>query len=65
MNGLLLLIPIALLLGAAGLVSFVWALQSGQFDDLDGEGSRILFDDEPPRGPVDVSHPSSSLGRSS
>ncbi len=45
MNGLLYLIPIALLLGFAGLAAFLWALGSGQFDDLDGAAGRILFDD--------------------
>ena len=48
MNGLLLLIPMALALGLCGLVAFLWALRSGQFDDLDGAAGRILFDDEPP-----------------
>jgi cbb3-type cytochrome oxidase maturation protein len=45
-NGLLILIPIALGLGALGLVAFIWALRSGQFDDLDGAAGRVLFDDE-------------------
>ncbi|MCC7166166.1 MAG: cbb3-type cytochrome oxidase assembly protein CcoS [Rhodospirillales bacterium] len=47
MTNLLVLIPIALLLGLAGLVAFLWALRSGQFDDLDGAAHRILFDDPP------------------
>ena len=46
MTNLLLLIPVALLLGGCGLAGFLWALKSGQFDDLDGAASRILFDDE-------------------
>jgi cbb3-type cytochrome oxidase maturation protein len=46
MNILLLLIPIALLLGGVGLAAFLWALRSGQFDDLDGAAHRILIDDE-------------------
>ena len=46
MNILLLLIPVALLLGFAGLAAFIWALRSGQFEDLDGAASRILFDDD-------------------
>jgi len=45
MNVLALLIPVALLLGLAGLAAFVWALRSGQFDDLDGAAHRILDDD--------------------
>lgn len=50
MSNLVFLIPIALLLGLVGLLAFLWALRSGQFDDLDGAAERILFDDdEPPR----------------
>jgi cbb3-type cytochrome oxidase maturation protein len=40
------LIPAALFLGLVGLGAFLWALKSGQFDDLDGTAHRILFDDE-------------------
>jgi cbb3-type cytochrome oxidase maturation protein len=43
-TNLLMLIPVALVLGALGLVGFLWALRSGQFDDLDGAANRILFD---------------------
>jgi cbb3-type cytochrome oxidase maturation protein len=46
MNGVLILIPIALLLGLTGLVAFLWSLKSGQFDDPDGAAMRILIDDE-------------------
>ena len=46
MSGILYLIPIALFLGGLGLVAFLWALRSGQFDDLDGAAHRILFDDD-------------------
>ena len=48
MSVLLYLIPIALFLGLLGLAGFLWALRSGQFDDLDGAAQRILFDDDPP-----------------
>ena len=50
MSNLLLLIPIALFLGLLGLGAFLWALKSGQFDDMEGAANRILFDDddEPP-----------------
>ena len=40
------LIPVALILGGIGLVAFLWALKSGQFDDLDGAAHRILFEDD-------------------
>lgn len=46
MDMLVYLIPVALFLGLAGLVAFLWALRSGQFDDLDGAAYRILFDEE-------------------
>ncbi len=50
MTNLLMLIPVALLLGLTGLLAFLWALKSGQFDDLDGAAHRILFeDDDAPR----------------
>jgi cbb3-type cytochrome oxidase maturation protein len=42
------LIPVMLLLGAAGLGTFLWSLRSGQYDDLDGAAERILFDDDAP-----------------
>ena len=50
MSGLLLLIPIALFLGAIGLIAFLWTLRSGQYDDIEGASQRILderFDDKP------------------
>lgn len=46
MTNLLMLIPVALILGLIGLLAFLWALKSGQFDDLDGAAHRILFDDD-------------------
>lgn len=46
MSNLVLLIPVALFLGAAGLIAFLWALRSGQYEDLDGSAERILIDDE-------------------
>lgn len=49
MNGLLFLIPIALLMGLIGLAAFLWSLRSGQYEDLDGAAWRALMDDEEPR----------------
>jgi len=46
MTQLTVLIPIALLMGAAGLAAFFWAMRDGQFEDLDGAANRILIDDE-------------------
>lgn len=47
MNGLSVLIPVALLLGLSGLAAFLWALKKGQFEDLDGAAMRILIENDP------------------
>lgn len=47
MTALAWLIPAALFLGAIGLGGFLWALKSGQFEDLEGAGWRALEDREP------------------
>ena len=50
MQILAILIPVSLLLGAAGLAAFFWALRTRQFDDPEGDASRILtkeWDDRP------------------
>ncbi|MFV3075948.1 cbb3-type cytochrome oxidase assembly protein CcoS [Niveispirillum fermenti] len=52
MNSLLFLIPIALGMGLAGLAAFLWSVRSGQFEDLDGAGARVLFDDGQPLPPA-------------
>ncbi len=49
MNGLLILIPVALFLGGLGLAAFIWSLRSGQYEDLEGAAWRILQDDDKPR----------------
>jgi cbb3-type cytochrome oxidase maturation protein len=49
MTALLYLIPAALFLGGLGLAAFLWALRSGQFDDMEGAAHRILDDDDEPR----------------
>jgi len=53
MDVLAMLIPAALFLGLLGLAAFLWALKSGQFDDLDGAAERILFDDDDDMPPPD------------
>ena len=50
------LIPLSLAMGLAGLAAFVWALRHGQFDDPEGDASRVLIPrppgrDEAPAGP--------------
>lgn len=46
MSNLLILIPVALLLGFIGLMGFLWALKNNQFDDMDGAAHRILDDED-------------------
>ncbi len=46
MNGLIILIPIALGLGLLGLGGFLWSLKRGQFDDMDGAALRIFVDED-------------------
>ncbi len=46
MDVLIYLLPAALFLSLIGLISFIWSLKHGQFEDLDGAAMRILIDDE-------------------
>jgi cbb3-type cytochrome oxidase maturation protein len=50
MTALAWLIPCALALGFLGLVAFLWALNNGQFEDLEGAGWRAIQDDDEPSG---------------
>ena len=53
MDVLIFLIPVAIGLGLVGLFAFMWSLKSGQYEDLEGAGWRILDDgDLPDRAPV-------------
>ena len=45
MTAMAALILLSLLLGGCGLAVFLWALRSGQYDDLEGAANRILYDD--------------------
>jgi cbb3-type cytochrome oxidase maturation protein len=42
MTGYYYLIPIALGIGLTALITFMWSLGSGQYEDLDGAAERIL-----------------------
>ena len=43
---MLVLVPLALVLGLVGLTAFLWALNTGQFEDLEGHAARLLKPDE-------------------
>jgi len=45
MESLYLLLPVSVLLVLAILVVFAWAVNGGQFDDLEREGLRVLDED--------------------
>lgn len=48
MASLYILIPIAIMLVCVAAVVFIWAVKSDQFEDLERQGSSILFDEEEP-----------------
>ncbi len=51
MSILFLLVPLGMLFLGVAIWAFVWAVRSGQFDDLEGPAHRILMDDDDPRIP--------------
>jgi cbb3-type cytochrome oxidase maturation protein len=61
MASLYLLIPIALVFCALAIRLLLWAIDSGQYDDLDKEAWRVLMDDDapPPDEPRDREPPAS------
>jgi cbb3-type cytochrome oxidase maturation protein len=46
MESLYFLIPVALIFIAIAIKVLLWAINNGQYDNLDAEAHRILFDDE-------------------
>ena len=46
MNALYILIPLSLVLVFIAVAIFIWAVNNGQFDDLDSPAWRILEDDD-------------------
>ena len=51
MEILYLLIPIAVILLAGAIWLFLWAIRSGQYEDMEGPAHRILMDDDDPKIP--------------
>ena len=49
MESLYLLIPVSVVLVFLIALIFWWSVKSGQFDDLEGPGFKVLMDDEPAR----------------
>ena len=51
MEILYLLIPLAAVVMIIALFGLIWAIKSGQFDDMEGPAFRILMDDDDPLVP--------------
>lgn len=45
MNILAILIPVSFTLGIVALLAFIWTMRAGQYDDPEGNSSRIFLDD--------------------
>ena len=52
MDILYLLIPVTVLIAFGVLIVFAWSLKSGQFEDVEQEGVRILVDEDHSLDPV-------------
>ncbi len=46
MNVLYFLVPLALALAGVGVAAFIWSVRSGQYDDVDTPGMRMLVDED-------------------
>lgn len=49
MPALYIMIPAALLLVGVAIYIFFWAVDSGQYDDMEGPAHSILFDEQDPK----------------
>ena len=54
MEVIFILLPLAILIAGVMLALFIWAVRSGQYDDLETPAHRILFDEDraTPRRPA-------------
>ena len=54
MEILYLLIPLGILILGIAIGAFIWAVKSGQFEDMQGPAHRILMDDDDPLIPQNL-----------
>ncbi len=52
MNIVYLLIPLALMLVGVAAWALIWAIRSGQFEDLESQGWSVVLDDDEKPPPV-------------
>ncbi len=57
------LIPGMLVMGVGLVGVLIWAIKRGQFDDLEGDGNRLLMDDDDPLLPDEMRKGSKSNAR--
>lgn len=48
MNVLVILVPVSITLGLLALIGFVWTLRADQYEDLEGDAARALFNEDGP-----------------
>lgn len=53
MSMLYVLIPLAVLLLAVAIWALIWAIRSGQFDELESHGWSVVLDDDQKPPPVE------------
>lgn len=59
MSMLYVLIPLAVVLLAVAVWALLWAIKSGQFDDLDSHGWSVVLDDDQKPPPLEEDETSS------
>ncbi|NTV69384.1 MAG: cbb3-type cytochrome oxidase assembly protein CcoS [Azonexaceae bacterium] len=57
MESVYLLIPVSVILVFGIAIAFWWSVRSGQFDDLEGPGFRVLMDEDQPQTTDDAKEP--------
>lgn len=57
------LIPAMIILGLIMVGVLVWAVKSGQYDDLEGDANRIIMDDDDPLLPGETSSKKKDPGK--
>lgn len=56
MQVVLFLVPLGLIIVAAAIWAFCWAVNSGQFNDLEQPAHQIIFDDKEARAAEEHDH---------